>query len=66
MKLKQEKTMKDQLIKIKTAVEKLRDSDSHVCPEDMREVWGADVDGECSCASYDSVIDEIQDIIDNK
>jgi hypothetical protein len=57
--------MKHRLQKIQQDIRDLRDADQHVCPEAMRETWGADVDGECSCASYDSVIDALQIIIDN-
>ena len=64
--------MKDQLIKIKTKVEELREADEHVCPHAQWQQWvdeGVKVDEEeaypCTCEDYDAVIDEIQDIIDN-
>ena len=64
--------MKEQLIQIKTNVEELRDADSHICPHSQWQQWvdeGVKVDEKeaypCTCESYDSVIDGIQDIIDN-
>ena len=43
-------------------IKDLRDSDTHQCPADLREVYGADVDGDCSCEKYDLVIDRLQKI----
>ena len=52
---------------LKKAIEdiaELRDSDNHQCPEELREVYGADVEGDCSCGGYDVIIDSLQDVID--
>ena len=53
-------TLKETIIEIKD----LRDSDTHQCPAHLREVYGADVEGDCSCQKYDLVIDELQNIVD--
>ena len=55
-------TLKETIIEIKD----LRDSDTHQCPVDLREVYGADVDGDCSCERYDLVIDKLQDLVIDK
>jgi hypothetical protein len=52
-------TLKETIMEIKD----LRDSDTHQCPADLREVYGADVDGDCSCEKYDLVIDRLQNIL---
>ena len=66
--------MKYRLQKIQQDIRNLRDSANHICPhaqlKTLQEWVDEIVNGSkktypCTCESYDSVIDEVQDIVDN-
>jgi len=48
--------MTDLIDEIQDRVRDLRDSDTHVCPADKNDF------AECSCDSYDRVIDLLEDL----
>ena len=56
--------MIDTLKNIVIEIRNLRDSDTHQCPAMLRDIYGADAEGDCSCQRYDLVIDDLQNIVD--
>ena len=50
------------LKEIQLDIRNLRDSDNHVCPQDIEQRRMGE--GECSCEGYDAVVDKLDEIIE--